>query len=248
MGGCYSKQAYEEAVARLEELKKKTEALETWKATLESQVDQLQCQLNDKSQEIVTLESTLNTALHANEEIRKQCDERIQKMEWSFNDTISKICDMQIAELTHTEKLESGLNTKTSATEKVTLNNERWLPSFVNLFVKKSAPNVEVQNLKKKVRVLEIDKQRLRYRKENELSEQLKKASTLKSKLKNLEMTNNELKEAVPTPCSICLENPTDCTFLPCGHLCTCMTCSTMISSCPLCRATISQKVKVFKN
>jgi len=250
MGGCYSKEAYEEVVTSLQEQKKKTENLEKGNATLKLKVQQLERELNEKSKAILALESTLNEAICTNEENRNKYNERIKKLEWNFNDTISKLCDMQIAELTQKGRLDNsnGLNTKTTATEKVPLKKERRLPSLRNLFVKKPSPNVEVQELKKKVKVLEIDKQRQLHRKENELSEQLDKTSTLKSKLKNLEMTNNELKESVPTPCTICLENPTDCTFLPCGHLCTCMTCSKRITSCPLCRGAISQKVKVFKS
>jgi len=250
MGSCYSKEAYEEVVTSLEDQKKKTETLWTDNVTLWLRVCQLERELSEKSEVILTLESTLDAALCTNEEMLNKYNERIKKLEWSFNDTISKFCDLEIAVLTQKGRLNgsTGLNTRTTATEKVSLKKERRLPSLRNLFVKKPPPDDEVWELKIKVRALEIDKQRQLHRNENELNDQVKKASTLKSKLKNLEMSNNELKESVPTPCTICLENPTNCTFLPCGHLCTCMICSRRIASCPLCRTNISRKLKVFKS
>lgn len=47
------------------------------------------------------------------------------------------------------------------------------------------------------------------------------------------------------TECVICLEKKCDIIFLPCGHLCCCSNCEPAMTSCPLCRAPISQKVKI---
>lgn len=47
------------------------------------------------------------------------------------------------------------------------------------------------------------------------------------------------------TECVVCLERKCDIIFLPCGHLCSCSACEPDLSSCPLCRANILQRVKI---
>jgi len=47
------------------------------------------------------------------------------------------------------------------------------------------------------------------------------------------------------TECVVCLERKCDIIFLPCGHLCSCSSCEPDLSSCPLCRAPILQRVKI---
>jgi len=46
--------------------------------------------------------------------------------------------------------------------------------------------------------------------------------------------------------CQICMENPKNVVFTPCGHLCVCIECSKTINKCPMCRADILQKIKTF--
>jgi hypothetical protein len=46
--------------------------------------------------------------------------------------------------------------------------------------------------------------------------------------------------------CVACMENDLDCQFLPCRHICTCMSCASRVSVCPSCRATIASREKVF--
>ncbi|KAF0689262.1 Aste57867_19274 [Aphanomyces stellatus] len=43
--------------------------------------------------------------------------------------------------------------------------------------------------------------------------------------------------------CSICLENPTTVTILPCRHCCVCETCLKEIDACPICRAKFASYV-----
>jgi hypothetical protein len=50
--------------------------------------------------------------------------------------------------------------------------------------------------------------------------------------------------------CVICLENPINCVFVPCGHLAVCLSCSKQMAlkdGCPICRVPIQQVVKTFK-
>lgn len=62
-----------------------------------------------------------------------------------------------------------------------------------------------------------------------------------------------DLPSAPPAPvetfqsneCVICLENKCNIIFLPCGHVCACWICEAGLTECPLCRATIAQKVRL---
>lgn len=48
------------------------------------------------------------------------------------------------------------------------------------------------------------------------------------------------------TECVVCMENRCDIIFLPCGHVCCCFKCEKDIAACPLCRASIAQKVRLY--
>uniref|UniRef100_A0A6A7G6D0 E3 ubiquitin-protein ligase LRSAM1-like n=3 Tax=Hirondellea gigas TaxID=1518452 RepID=A0A6A7G6D0_9CRUS len=47
----------------------------------------------------------------------------------------------------------------------------------------------------------------------------------------------------VEAECVVCMENNSSIVLLPCGHVCVCHTCSVPISSCPMCRAGIYDKI-----
>ncbi|XP_064607663.1 baculoviral IAP repeat-containing protein 7-B-like [Liolophura sinensis] len=55
---------------------------------------------------------------------------------------------------------------------------------------------------------------------------------------------NRELMEK--TMCKICLTEKCQLTFLPCGHLVTCLTCGPKLRKCPICRATIKGRVRIY--
>lgn len=44
--------------------------------------------------------------------------------------------------------------------------------------------------------------------------------------------------------CNICMSEDKSIVFVPCGHYCCCNDCSSKIKICPMCRASISQKVR----
>ncbi|XP_057850218.1 E3 ubiquitin-protein ligase SP1 isoform X2 [Cryptomeria japonica] len=48
--------------------------------------------------------------------------------------------------------------------------------------------------------------------------------------------------------CVICLEQEYNAVFVPCGHMCCCTSCSSHLSSCPLCRRRIQQVVKTYRH
>lgn len=46
--------------------------------------------------------------------------------------------------------------------------------------------------------------------------------------------------------CIICLSLPARIAINPCGHMCTCQSCSLKIDKCPVCRGTIGQRLCVY--
>uniref|UniRef100_A0A8C1TIW1 Leucine rich repeat and sterile alpha motif containing 1 n=1 Tax=Cyprinus carpio TaxID=7962 RepID=A0A8C1TIW1_CYPCA len=46
--------------------------------------------------------------------------------------------------------------------------------------------------------------------------------------------------------CVVCMEHESQVIFLPCGHVCCCQTCSDALQSCPMCRGTVSQRVRLY--
>jgi len=46
--------------------------------------------------------------------------------------------------------------------------------------------------------------------------------------------------------CKVCMENIAEYVFLPCGHLVTCLNCSTTQHICPICRVQIASILRIF--
>lgn len=46
--------------------------------------------------------------------------------------------------------------------------------------------------------------------------------------------------------CVVCLENKKSYLFAPCGHICCCANCHSDLTSCPVCRANISSRIRAF--
>eukprot|EP01043_Picozoa_sp_COSAG02_P023644 COSAG02_NODE_1268_length_13537_cov_14.243637_8_plen_293_part_00 len=46
--------------------------------------------------------------------------------------------------------------------------------------------------------------------------------------------------------CQICVDNPTNSAFAPCGHVVCCFSCASACDRCPICRGTISQVIRTF--
>jgi hypothetical protein len=46
--------------------------------------------------------------------------------------------------------------------------------------------------------------------------------------------------------CKICMENPMDCVYFDCKHICSCMKCAEKLDKCPICREIITQRLKVI--
>lgn len=46
--------------------------------------------------------------------------------------------------------------------------------------------------------------------------------------------------------CKVCMDSDISMVFIPCGHLVTCDKCSVSLNKCPICCATITQKIKTY--
>ncbi|KAG9457451.1 hypothetical protein H6P81_001959 [Aristolochia fimbriata] len=58
----------------------------------------------------------------------------------------------------------------------------------------------------------------------------------------------NSKRDRLPDLCVICLEQDYNAVFVPCGHMCCCMSCCSHLTSCPLCRRRIEQVVRTFRH
>ncbi|ONM25667.1 E3 ubiquitin-protein ligase SP1 [Zea mays] len=59
---------------------------------------------------------------------------------------------------------------------------------------------------------------------------------------------NSKKDQLVLDICVICLEQEYNAVFVPCGHMCCCMACSSHLTNCPLCRRRIDQAVRTFRH
>ena len=46
--------------------------------------------------------------------------------------------------------------------------------------------------------------------------------------------------------CKICMEGDIQTAFVPCGHAATCWSCNTRVDRCPVCRADINQRIRIY--
>ncbi|KAL8569587.1 hypothetical protein ACOMHN_044725 [Nucella lapillus] len=49
----------------------------------------------------------------------------------------------------------------------------------------------------------------------------------------------------INSECVVCLDRVSEVIFLPCGHVCTCPVCTVPLTECPMCRASIAQRIKI---
>ncbi|XP_077219408.1 E3 Ubiquitin ligase family protein [Tasmannia lanceolata] len=59
---------------------------------------------------------------------------------------------------------------------------------------------------------------------------------------------NAKREHLIPDLCVICLEQEYNAVFVPCGHMCCCTSCSSHLTTCPLCRRRIEQVVRTFRH
>ncbi|CAG5134008.1 unnamed protein product [Candidula unifasciata] len=60
-----------------------------------------------------------------------------------------------------------------------------------------------------------------------------------------LERQASVIARGMNSECAVCLDMQSSVIFLTCGHVCCCATCAQTLHLCPLCRATISAKIKL---
>ena len=80
---------------------------------------------------------------------------------------------------------------------------------------------------------------------ENEILRQKLKENE-KSLKENAEL-KQKLKESESRICKICMEEEVQITFLPCGHLMSCVNCAPALKNCPICRRPIKGSVRTYQ-
>merc|ERR1712037_964291 len=66
----------------------------------------------------------------------------------------------------------------------------------------------------------------------------------LQGELERMAAQNKSLREE--RVCKICLDANAAVVFDQCGHLCTCIQCSSAVRQCPVCRRNIKKKIRAF--
>ncbi|CAM9885843.1 unnamed protein product [Ectocarpus sp. 4 AP-2014] len=59
-------------------------------------------------------------------------------------------------------------------------------------------------------------------------------------------LTTTAAEDETDNCCIVCFDNEVDCTLVPCGHHCCCITCASKFSLCPVCRTTVTHKIKTI--
>lgn len=57
---------------------------------------------------------------------------------------------------------------------------------------------------------------------------------------------NTESNSADQHLCTICMDGQSNMTFVPCGHVAACEACASKVQICPICRQTITSRLKLF--
>lgn len=84
------------------------------------------------------------------------------------------------------------------------------------------------------------------------VEEVVKDPAAAAARIKQLE-EQNIAKPATPTvsereqECKVCLDDPRECVFIPCGHILCCAVCAAATKKCPLCGQKILQVVRIAK-
>ena len=62
-------------------------------------------------------------------------------------------------------------------------------------------------------------------------------------KQENIKKNTKVFEDDTTMDCAVCLSCEKDTVFIPCGHYYTCNECSIQLKTCPICRATITERV-----
>jgi len=61
--------------------------------------------------------------------------------------------------------------------------------------------------------------------------------------LENIKKNTKIYEDSSTIECAVCLCNEKDTVFIPCGHFYTCIGCSSMLKTCPICRCNITDRI-----
>lgn len=80
-----------------------------------------------------------------------------------------------------------------------------------------------------------------------DLDEGIEKASLIAKDASKSEEYEPELPTKPDDQCKICYNASINCVLIRCGHMCTCLDCSSQLEKCPICRKHIDDVIQTFK-
>lgn len=79
-----------------------------------------------------------------------------------------------------------------------------------------------------------------------DLAEQGELVASLETCLHALTITIEKHQQQFVRDCAICMDRQSNICFGPCGHVCTCESCSRSVSECPVCRVKLEARIRMF--
>ena len=76
--------------------------------------------------------------------------------------------------------------------------------------------------------------------------EQLKAMRQQLEQCQGSEVVEAKDDSAEGTECVVCLEKPVQVALVPCGHVCACISCSSGLKICPMCRCAVEMRLELF--
>lgn len=122
--------------------------------------------------------------------------------------------------------------------------NEPSIPDWIDINNKKNRNNSELTDSHKMLSEAK-EKREIEEKVKHQLLE--KYESTLYEEEEEiLRIRENIKKEGGKSECAICLDRLPNAVCFPCGHAMFCMICVEPLTNCPMCRAEITQKKKIY--
>lgn len=222
-----------------------------------------ECEINAKplSPPKTWQESIIMSVLNeGNHEIKRILD-------LTLKDTVIEKLKVKFDELCTTEKTISEQVTKK---ESKLLRMDNIIANFESSKKEKAnVLHVMIKNNTEKVKILEDEEEKLREQIYEIESRIIKQRSRMKDELDNLRNMMNEefkvierdysnsgiaklnsaLKSIDDDMCQICCDNQINIVLQPCNHMIICNECSQSLdNTCPLCRAVVTNRLKIFRN
>ena len=225
---------------------KKQQALTEERDGLLDRVNKMSIDLNQEQNSLKALEAAAENQRLELENTEKNCKELVRK-EKEASAMIDYLKNLVTNEKEVIENLGKALNEQSTKYEVQNEQNTILMQEYQNTMNdldKCLAQNSQLKKDLQKADEIAVDKLEL-----------TRTRSALVEKEVELKDVTNKLNDQ--NICKLCMENKLDTAFLPCGHVVCCQGCAndTMarpgqdgVATCPICRAGLQDKIKVYLN